>query len=494
MSTTPPRTMAAARASGVDRLLCAYAWLEPSFARYVYTVLIRPGLCAIPPAYGVDFVALARHTMASRRHRALVILLATLDVLLVVAAVPIVFALGGLSAGILLTAVIIIAGGAFLIFVLTGWHLYVSRTRASRMLSDPHGPGTSAPMLDKDLEERLQARAGANVIVFGHGIPFVGAGKLLNRWKVQVDTTKAGTDAKGNVRTILPVSAEELQKALSVTIRQAGIPDVKVHNRLFVAGNYATRVQGLLPQPEQPPTSSVDRSEIRKAIQNASETARTYLCIEKDSWAGELVVTVFVRAVEFGTDLFVEFYAYVLLPLHPVVASANKIPVTWLGRVGQAVRYAVPISLRLARCAPGTLLLMARWRWFIAMRPTRQRRLIRKLSTFNYGASGSIRAAVAAKQREWLFAYEDEEMVVQTLRTQILKVIVKYVKDHGIDTSDLERQQTRIFHQTYKIGDIKGRNVVIGDNTIFNDLAMGWSSAEDEDDDENGDGKGAAGS
>ncbi|MGX6603197.1 hypothetical protein ACWKSP_13805 [Micromonosporaceae bacterium Da 78-11] len=472
---------AAARASGVDRYLCAYAWLEPSFARYVHTQLLRPGLRATPPAYGVDFVALARHTTASRRHRARVILLVVLDLILVVAGVSAVFALAGLSGRSLLIALIVLLTGAVLLVALITWYLYRSRTRASRTLFDRTVPGEAVPPIDSDVEDRLRAYAGANVVLFGGGVPFVGAGKLLNRWKVQVDTTKPATDDQGRKKAVRPVGAEELQKALSVTVRAAGIPNMKVDNRLFVAGPSAGAVPGLLPDPEKQPSPTVARGEVRKAIGGATETARTYLCVEKDSWLGELVVTVFVRAVEFGTDLFAEFYAYVLLPLHPVVTRAEDVPVTGFRRLTQAARHAVPFTVRMARLAPGHLLMMTRWRWFIARRPVRQRREIRRMPTFDYGAVGGVRAAVAATQREWLFAYEDEEMFVQTLRTQILKVIVKYVGDHGIDTSELERQQTRIFNQTYKIGDIKGRNVVIGDGNVFNDLAMGSAAADDDD-------------
>ncbi|MFI1996271.1 IS701 family transposase [Actinoplanes sp. NPDC020271] len=234
--------------------------------------------------------------------------------------------------------------------------------------------------------------------------PGLGAGKVLTRWNVQVDTTKAGRDDKGQPRTPRKVDAEELQKALSITVRKAGIAGIRVHNRLFVDGVRPDVVDGLLPDREQPPSPVVARHEIRHAILHATEAARTYLCIELPAWNGELLVTVYVRAVEYGDDLYVEFYAYVLLPLHPVIASAEKLPVSPYGRAVHVARWTGPIGLRLLRDAPRTLIMSARWRWFLARRPARQRRLIRKSAYFDYGASRGIRAAVAAQHRDRRFA------------------------------------------------------------------------------------------
>lgn len=478
---------AATRGASVDRYLCAWTWVEPVFGRYVYAELLHPGLCAIAPGYGVDYVALARHAKAAHRHRGLVMLLAaSIPVLvLVVALIVLVTGLGG--GWVAATLLSLLPAGLAAFVVLIGWHLYVSRARASRILFGLAAPRDTAPALDAAVEERLSDRAAANVIPFGGGIPFVGAGRRLDRWKVRVDTTKAATDKNGAKRPLLPVSAEELQKELSTTVRGAGIPDLEVHNRLFVAGRYTDRVPGLLPDPQAAPNPRIERREIRLAIEGATETARTYLCIGKNSWAGELVVTLFMRAVTFGTDLFVEFHAYVLLPLHPEVKQTGELPVTVPGRLVSVARAAVPTAVRLVRAAPREALSLLRWRWQLVRRLDRQRRHVRKMAHFNYGAFGGIRSIVAAKQREWLFAYEDEDMYVQALRTRILKVIVKYVGGHGIDTSDLERQQTKIISKTYKIGDIKGRNIVLGDHTIFHDLAGGAPTEIEEDDDDDDD-------
>jgi hypothetical protein len=488
VSTAPPSVSGlTVRGVEVDRWLCSWSWVEPAFSRFLYAELIRPGLRSNAPQYGVDFVALARHAMAARRHRRRVIVLAVVDVAVFLVGLPAVQLTWRPGATWLVVAVCPLLTVAMLL-MLVGWHLYVTRARASRTLVGPVEPRDGATPLDDATEARLAALAEMNVIVFGGGIPFVGAGARLDRWKVRIDTTRAGTDDKGRKRTITPLSAEQLQKEITTAVRGSAMPGLEVNNRLFVAGAFASAVDGLLPDPYAAPCPVISRTEIRRRIAGADEHARTYLCMEKKSWYDELVVSLFVRVSQLMTDLFVEFHAYVLLPLAPPVRLAGVYPVTPLGRLASVLRDVVPTTYQLVRHAPGTAFELVKWRLRLARRAARQRRLVRKMGQFNYGAGWGVQSILAARQREQLFTYEDEDTYVQAVRTRILATIVKTVEAHGIDTSDVERQQKTIINHTYRIGDIKGRTVVVGDNTTFNaglpDL-MG-SGHDEEDDDHDG--------
>jgi hypothetical protein len=242
-SATATATRTAARAPEVDRFLCASTWLVPEFGCYLFRELFRPGLRAAAPAYGVDLVALAQHTRAARRYRArmiwLVVAIAVLTLAAVVIALPNLFA-----------ALLILLAGIVLLVVLAGVHIYFTRARASRIFTMPSAPAAGLPPLPPAVDERLRALVDPNGVVFDGGVPFVGAGELLERWKVRVDTGKAATDNDGAKKTITPVRAEELQKKLTLAVRRAGIPDIQVHNRMFVAGHHTHRVAGLLPDPQ----------------------------------------------------------------------------------------------------------------------------------------------------------------------------------------------------------------------------------------------------
>jgi hypothetical protein len=473
-----------ARDQSVDRYLCSWVWLNPVFSRYVYSELIRPGLQAVAPGYGVDLVALSRHARAARRHRALVLAAVAGDVIALLVTIPVLFWSGSPVRALVAIPV------ALLVFVaVMAWHLAVVRARAVRALFGDGDPHDKAPALDAVTEKRLAGQDNANVVVFADGVPFVGAGKLLGRWKVHADTTRAAMDGDGQPRVIKPINAEDVQKALSLTIRGAGIADLRVHNRLFVAGEYTDTVAGLLPDPQAPPAPVVDRKVIRLAVNAPTEGARTYLCVEKHAMAGELVVNIFTRAVMVDTDLFVEFHAYVLLPLHPLVREAKGIPITRMGRFFSVVRDTVPFSRTKIREVFGTIAEIARFRWRLARRITVQRRRTQRMQHFNYGAEGGVRAILAAKQQEWLYVYADQEMYVHSLRARILNAVIDVIDTHGIDTTELKRQRTTIISKTYKIGEVKGRYVVIGDNSLLADLS-GTSKAEEreEDDDSTDDG------
>jgi hypothetical protein len=480
----------------VDRWLCSWNWIEPAFSRFLFAELIRPGLRALPPTYGADFVALARHAVAARRHRRNVIVVAIAEFVALAAVVPIVllewFRTGATIAVAALSPVVAVLA----LPVLVGTHLYVSRSRASNVLFSRLGPRAKVPALDPPIEARLSEISDANAVVFGTGNPFVGAGARLDRWKLRIDTTRAATDRSGAKRRINPLTSVQLQKELTTTVRSAGIPNLEVHNRLFVDGDFAFLVPGLLPDRSASPKPVIKPAEIRQRIDDSSENARTYLCVEKRSWYGELVVTIFVRVSRELTDLFVEFQAFVILPLASEVRVASAVPVSRPSRIVQAIRDAVPTTYRLVRFAHRNGFRLLRWRYALARRVSIQRRMVRRMSHFNYGALRGVQSILAASQRDNLFIYEDEDTYLQSLRARLLATIVKTVDDHGIDTSDLERQQRKIVNKIYRIGKIKGRNVVIGDHNSFSrglpgvmndepeDELVDYDDDEDDDDDE----------
>jgi hypothetical protein len=233
-------------------------------------------------------------------------------------------------------------------------------------------------------------------------------------------------------------------------------------------------VPGLLPDPLSAPRSVIDKDSIKDAIERPTEDARTYLCMEKCTWAGDLVVNVFVRAVLLGVDLSVVFRAYVLLPLKAEVCQAEDLPKTTGGLVWSVVRDTPGSLWQRAFVRPWRLTYVWSWNRRLAFTRFRERRRVRRRYRFNYGADTGIRQRVAARRREWDYAYDDEERDVLTLQRRVLNVIDTVVKDHGIDGSFLEQQQTNIYMQvSYKIDKIdKVEGMQVGDhNTMTNTKA-----------------------
>jgi hypothetical protein len=301
-------------APAVDRYLCSYAHLSPDFASYVLSEFVEPSLDALGPSFGIDLVALVQHaTMARRRIVRLRVLLAG-DLGLLVLSLLVVIAITGTTGTA--AAVLAAAGTSGLLigvvfpFSAVLITLFQVHDCVQRINAGTVSPRDCAPPLSAALAQRLDAQMAANVVVFEGGNPFVGCGLSLGSWKLRVDTTKAAKDSTGNPRQLHPVSAMELHKELTKTVRQAGIVDLRVHNRLFVGGTAASKVPGLLPDQYGRPAAQVSPAALRLGIEKPRPDARTYMCVEKISWNGELVVSLFVRAAMHGEDLFVEGHTF----------------------------------------------------------------------------------------------------------------------------------------------------------------------------------------
>lgn len=93
--------------------------------------------------------------------------------------------------------------------------------------------------------------------------------------------------------------------------------NIKVYERLFVNGKHIQNNSQLLPDRFRPPPTSVNPGLLEGAAVHPSPEARTYVCVEMPGWQGQLVVTLFVRAVYAGGSLFMEWTFQVLPPLRP---------------------------------------------------------------------------------------------------------------------------------------------------------------------------------
>jgi hypothetical protein len=293
--------------------------------------------------------------------------------------------------------------------------------------------------------------------VFSGGEPFVGSGALLARWKLNINCTRPA----GSGPPVRPFTAADLHKDLTLAARRTGIPGLDVHNRLFVAGTAADTVPGLHPDPMRRPVTTVGPAALRAGIVQPQPTTRTYLCLRKVSWGGDLVVEVFVRVERTAAYLFVEHHAYVLLPLRAELCVAAFLPRSVAARV---VLRSVTGALREVLRSPGALLRDAGGTARRSRAVNRQRRHARRSPVYDYGAESGLRADAASPERIGLFQYADEDRDLGILRQAMLESIFDFLSAHGIDTSEFTRQQTSIVNQSISIGSITNGNTVIGAN------------------------------
>jgi hypothetical protein len=456
------RTARAASRTGapaVDRYLCAFAHRSPRFARYVLRELARPGLRALPPACGVDLVALIRHAcLAAGRWKRTRIFVAS------VVSTTIVLALTALALGDAVMSVLVLLASGPTVFVSVFVNEYRLYRISSTLASHTVDVRATAPPVNPELEASLDAVMTANVVVFTGGDPFVGWGtRLRDGWQINVDASRPGTDQQGNPRIVKPFEPSDLHKAMTLAVRAAGIPDLAVHNRLFVSGMSADRVPGLVPDPMGRPGGVLDPTVLRKGIDRPKPDARTYLCIDKTSWGGELVVTLYVRAATVRNDLFIECHAYVLLPLRNELTSVDHTPTSSVEVLWASLVAAVRKTLPTCRRCVSELVRMAQADHTYDRRRRADMRAVRRNRPLDRGAGISLRAAAAADERVFLFAYTDEEMYLNVLQRRVLDAIHDFLENHGVDTADFNKKQTNIItNHTYTIGNIQAQQAQIG--------------------------------
>ncbi|MBB2944286.1 hypothetical protein FB565_004015 [Actinoplanes lutulentus] len=454
-------TTSAATGAGsyTDRWLCSAAHLADGYAGYVLDNLTDRSPEALGPAPGMDLIALARHARKALVHRRRLQLRQSLilaGTLLI--AVAVIAASGEAAAGalVLLLAVAWASGFAVLLT-----HRIGGYRRALDVRDSVSSPRDLAPPIDPAVEAYLESVMSSNVVVFSGKEPFVGSGVLLARWQLHVNCTRPA--APGT--PVRPFTVTDLHKQLTLAARRTGIPGLDVRNRLFVHGGAARRVPGLVADPVARPATRVDAATLRAGITTPQPDNRTYLCLRKISWGGDLVVEAFVRVERTAAYLIVEHHAFVLLPLRSELCVAEHLATSIPARTVVA---AATGALGGLVTAPSRMLRDANRGGQRERALRRAKRMVRRHPVHDYGAESGLREEVASDERIGLFQYADEERDLGILRQAMLESISDFLDEHGIDTSDFSKQQTRIVTQSISIGSITNGNTVIGNGGAIN--------------------------
>jgi hypothetical protein len=419
---------------------------------------------AIAPSYGVDLRALARHATRNRRDRLRRSLMHTVLLLIGIVALAIVI-LGG-TASVLPVAVV----GAVLAL---GWStefadLWTARREALTLIEDGTDPASVVPPADPDVEGRLAQLGGMNVVVYGSNrhFPFVGSGWWVGRWSIPpVDVTRAALDERGQKRKVVPFNAVRLHDHLATAVRIRGPEGVQVSNRLYVRGTAAEHIEGLLGGKPQAPEPIVDPDVVKSALLDPQSAIQTYLCLEKITFGGQLVVSMFAHAVLEQNLLTVGVDCFFLPPLRRsywLVTELPREPLRVLARTIADAAGAFPHDLL---AAPGQIVRFWMRRLGRRRRAARLARRIRRGRGFDYGAATGIREEVADIAEANHVDLASEERYLQMLQRQVIDAIIEFLDRHNVDTSDLRKRQGDIVsHTTYNFqGNVGGWGHYFGD-------------------------------
>jgi hypothetical protein len=446
------------------RYLSATSLVSVDFARQVAGKIMGEPLRALAPAYGVDVVVVTRWAIASlqlriQRDRVLLAIL--------VLGIGLSF-LAGLPA---ILVIMVIAAWA-----VVAWEYWVRihRILIGKLLMERFDPADAPEPRDTCARRRLETvalRRDGNLIVFSGRKAFVGSGRLLTRKTFLLDASRGKTGDQGQELKPRFFTSRDVHEKFIQAIRDMGLDNVVAEERLFVNGQHIQAMRGdLLPDPRQPPPTSVGVNLVREAALHPTPDARAYVCAELPGWKGQLVVTLFARAVHTGGQLFIEWSFHVLPPLQDVFCGIDRLSAkSWLAQLieasGRGLRDVLPALLR----SPGRFVRP----WWAGMtassRSAAQLRAIEGGRIFDYGARSSIREQAAGRGRQHYFLARDEAMYYLLTEQALMRAVAEFLDEHDIGAKGFTDQVTKIIQQNFEqgiivTGDIIGEGIAVGNS------------------------------
>jgi hypothetical protein len=453
------------------RYLAAATQIDVDYARSVVDRVVHEQLRALAPNFGVNVEVVVRWAMRALRTRA------TRDYSLTA-----ILALQCLCIVVLIlwwrwawAVFLLLAAAAWLV---TSWdyHERIHSTVVQKMLRCRFKLDDAPPPPRQADRERLLAIAGrrdGNLVVFSGHSAFIGSGELVYRRRLLLDIS-GRKESDGKQERPVEFTSHDLHAAILAAFgRENGLgkslDNISAYERLFVNGLHIQNDAQLLPNRLQAPPMSVDSTLLEIAAVNPSPEGRTYVCVEMPGWQGQLVVTLFIRAVYAGKSLYVEWAFRVLPPIRKEFLGVDALyELPGYQQLGDSLAAGF---LALVPALLGSPVHALRsWHRPRAAKRARSRNLnaIDRGYVFDYGARRSIREDASGSQRQHYFLARDETMYVLLAQQTLIRTVGDFLDDHGIDLGQFKEQVKVIFEQSinYNIGDISGSSgIVIGDNS-----------------------------
>ncbi|MFI5909883.1 hypothetical protein [Dactylosporangium sp. NPDC051541] len=412
--------------TAVSKRMAAWAHMSAAFADEVFAELVAPSVRAGAPAVGVDLLLLARHAALARRRRRHLNLALT-GLLAATVLLPIAGIVAGRFADLSGLALLALVAS----FALVAWFEYGRHVIVRHLTSFGFDEPAAAPALPGTVERRIQRQMTANVVVFNGADRFAAWGGSVERLQFTVDITKGAIVAGGHRRAVAPVRVAELYGTLVGAVGAHEVPRLRVHTLLFVGGEAIDEVPGLRPDRTGRPDSTVDPELLDLGADRPRPEVCTYVCIEKSTWGGDIVTSLFVRA-ELRGGLLLVTCDFALLP-----SLRIELPAVQTALAPMVARIAIGSTLRRMLVSPGVLLREAS-RWVHARRVShRQRRALLRGDRTDLGAGRGLRAAVAM-DRLSPTVLRDAASDFRTMQRYARDTIRGFLVQHGIDTTDFD--------------------------------------------------------
>jgi hypothetical protein len=453
------------------RYLSAAVQLDVEYATRVVRKVISEPIRALAPAYGADVAVIARWAVDSlaRRWRRDVALLLT--ILLGGGLIWWMTYFGWVAVAAAVVAPLIVAWVIVSAEYFVRWY----RVLARHMVRESFDPGTAPEPRQQWIRDRIgavAARSRGNLVVFRGKRAFVGSGQPLSREHVIIDVSRGRKAKKGKPGKPQSFTNADVHRALVAAMRKLDLSDMKVEERLFVNGRHLRGSDDLLPHGEAaPPAVSVGAGLLLEATLDPAPDARTYVCVEMPGWQGQLVVSLFFRAVHAGGSLYVEWEYRVLPPLRNWFQRVDGyFGVAWPWRVWRAAFRGAKDVIPALYKAPFDLVADI----VHVVSAKRRERLIMGLISrgqgYDYGASTSIREDAQGDNRQHHFLRRDEIMFVLMSQAILVREVRVFLREHNVSLAGFDSQVEEISKSTYNhynlhLGDVSDSVISVGEKS-----------------------------
>jgi hypothetical protein len=443
------------------RYLAVSTQQDLRYARFVVSQIIGEPFRAVAPAAGADVVVVTRWALAALRRRA------WRDAVLT----------GLLATGLVASVwgwtwipVAVIAALAICVIAYEQWVRDVkvlARLMLRGRFRARHAPSSPSQRVEDRLAV-VQQQQNGNLVVFRGRSAFIGSGQEVLHNRIVVNVARGKKGKGGKRQNPIPFSTLDLHQALETALKTMDFPELRVGQQLHVNGEHVAADPRLLPEPLGPPAADAPHGLLAEGCLHPTPEARTYVCAEISGWKGQLVVSLFTRAVQVHGSLQVEWTFYGLPPL-----NTNLLLIDQHYEPRRMKQFARAAGAGLLHFVPDLLwspVTFARY----AISPLADRCRIRNQSyrirhgyVFNYGSPRSIRENAIGHRRQHDFVVGDELTFILLARHTMLRALRKYLKAHKVDMKQFSDQEQTIIKRInkYSVGKVKAKNVAVGDKS-----------------------------
>jgi hypothetical protein len=457
------------------RYLAVATQLDLRYARQVVSQIVGEPFRAVAPAAGADVVVVTRWALAALRRRA------WRDAVLACLLIT------GVVAAIWARTLIPIAAMVVLAACTVAYERWVRDVKilARLMLRGRFRARDAPPSSSARIEKRLavvQQQQRGNLVVFRGRSAFVGSGREVVHDRILVNVSRGKKGKGGKRQRPIQFPTPHLHAALETALKEMNFSEMRVGQRLYVNGEHVAGDSRLLPEELGPPAADAPPELLYDGCVHPTPEARTYVCAEISGWKGQLVVSLFTRAVQVRGSLQVEWMFHVLPPLHTsLLLIDQQYEPRRIEQITKAAASGILRSLPSLLSAPVTLVRYVAFPLTERAHIRDQSYRIRRGYVFNYGSPRSIREAPISRRRPHDFVVGDELTFILLARHIMLRALGRFLKQHKVDMKQFEDQEQTIINNinNYNVDKIKAKNVAVGNKSRASDDKNGGGSSSE---------------